>query len=58
MSFSQKYDSVTNDRVDRMDEVMVEDEPVSEKAILPDEDIAGYTEQVFKIIWFHQGGPE
>ena len=49
MSFSQKYDNVTNYRVDRMDEVMVEDEPVSEKAILPDDDIAGYTEQVFKM---------
>ena len=49
MSFSQKYDSVTNYRVDRMDEVRVEEEPVSEKAILPDDDIAGYTEQVFKM---------
>lgn len=49
MCFSSKYDGVTNYRVDRMDEVEIEDEPVSEKAIIPDDDIAAYTEQVFKI---------
>ena len=49
MCFSSKYDAVTNYRVDRMDEVIVEDELVSDKAILPDDDIASYTEQVFKM---------
>ena len=46
MCFSAKYDGVTNYRVDRMDEVEIEDEAVSEKAIIPDDDIATYTEQV------------
>ena len=49
MCFSSKYDGVTNYRVDRMDEVEIEDEPVCEKAIIPDDDIAAYTEQVFKM---------
>lgn len=49
MCFSYKYDGVTNYRVDRMDEVEIEDEPVSEKAIIPDDDIVAYTEQVFKM---------
>lgn len=49
MCFSSKYESIANYRVDRMDEVQVEDEPVSEKAILPDEDITTYTDQVFRM---------
>lgn len=49
MCFSSKYDGVTNYRVDRMDEVAVEDAPVSEQAIIPDDDLAAYTEQVFKM---------
>lgn len=49
MCLSSKYDGVTNYRVDRMDEIEIEDEPVSEKAIIPDDDIAAYTEQVFKM---------
>ena len=53
MCFSSKYDGYTNYRVDRMDEVLVEKEEVSESAILPDDDIAAYTDQVFKMY----GGP-
>ena len=49
MCFSSKYDSVINYRIDRMDEVEIEDEPVSEKAIIPDEDITEYSRQVFKM---------
>lgn len=49
MCFSTKYDGVTNYRIDRMDEVEIEDEAISEKAIIPDDDIATYTEQVFKM---------
>ena len=49
MCYSAKYEGVTNYRVDRMDEVEIEDEAVSEKAIIPDDDIATYTEQVFKM---------
>lgn len=48
MCFSAKDDEIANYRVDHMDEVRIEDERVSEKAILPD-DIAKYTEQVFKM---------
>lgn len=49
MCYSAKYEGMTNYRVDRMDEVEIEDEAVSEKAIIPDDDIAAYTEQVFKM---------
>lgn len=49
MCFSTKYDGITNYRVDRMDEVQIEREPVSEKAIIPGDDIAEYTNQVFKM---------
>lgn len=53
MCFSSKYDGITNYRVDRMDEVKIEKETVSEGAIIPDGDISEYTEQVFKMY----GGP-
>lgn len=36
-------------RVDCMDEVQIESEPVSEKAIIPNDDIAEYTNQMFKM---------
>jgi len=49
MCFSSKYDGITNYRVDRMDEVQIESEPVSDGALLPDDDIAAYTDQVFKM---------
>ena len=49
MCFSTKYDGITNYRVDRMDEVQIEREPVSEKAMIPGDDIAEYTNQVFKM---------
>jgi len=53
MSYSAKYDGITNYRVDRMEAVEVEDEPVSKKAIVEDADIAEYRKQVFKMY----GGP-
>lgn len=49
MCFSPKYDGITNYRVDRMDEVEIEEESVSDKAIIPDDDFAEYTRQVFKM---------
>lgn len=49
MCFSPKYDDVVNYRVDRMDSVAIEEEAVCEAAILQEEDIATYTEQVFKM---------
>lgn len=49
MCLSAKYDGVTNYRVDRMDEIEIEDEAISEKAIIPYDDIDAYTEQVFKM---------
>ncbi|MCR5487111.1 MAG: WYL domain-containing protein [Lachnospiraceae bacterium] len=53
MCFSSKYDGITNYRVDRMEGVLVENEPVSSKAIMDDSDIARFTEQAFKMY----GGP-
>ena len=49
MCYSPKYKDVVNYRVDRMDAVSIEDESVSEEALLQHEDIAEYTEQVFKM---------
>lgn len=49
MCYSPKYDNIVNYRVDRMDEVMVEEESVSEPAIIPDESKAEYVKQVFKM---------
>lgn len=40
MCFAAKYDCVMNYRVDRMDEVQIEKEPVSVSAIILDDDIA------------------
>lgn len=53
MSYTTKYDDITNFRVDRMESVVVEEEPVHDKALLDDTEIATYTEQVFKMY----GGP-
>lgn len=49
MTWSSKYDGITNYRVDRMDEVAVEKEDVSDKAKMDDSDIAAFTEQAFKM---------
>ena len=49
MTWSSKYEGITNYRVDRMDEVAIEDADVSENAIMDDSDIAAFTEQAFKM---------
>lgn len=49
MCFSTKYDGITSYRVDRMEDVETEDEPVSPGAIINDSDIAEYTKQAFKM---------
>uniref|UniRef100_I5AXJ8 Uncharacterized protein n=1 Tax=Eubacterium cellulosolvens (strain ATCC 43171 / JCM 9499 / 6) TaxID=633697 RepID=I5AXJ8_EUBC6 len=49
MAWSSKYEGKTNYRVDRMDTVAVEEEPVSEKAILETEDIATFRQQAFRM---------
>ena len=53
MCFSSKYDGITNYRIDRMEDVHVESEPVTPEAIIDDSDIAEYTKQAFKMY----GGP-
>ncbi len=53
MCFSSKYDGITNYRVDRMEDVTVEDALVSDGAKMDDSDIARHTEQAFKMY----GGP-
>lgn len=49
MSYNPKYNEINNFRVDRMECVDVEDEPICKDALLPEEEIARYTEQVFKM---------
>ena len=49
MCYSSKYDGITNYRVDRMEAVVVEEEPVSEKALMDTSDIAEFTKQAFKM---------
>jgi len=49
MTYSEKYDGVTNYRVDRMEDVEVSEKPVCQKAILDDDDLAEYTKQAFKM---------
>ena len=49
MTWSSKYNGITNYRVDRMDEVAVEEEDVSENAIMEDSDIAEFNEAAFKM---------
>lgn len=53
MCFSSKYGNIVNFRVDRMDQVLVEEESISEEATAQHGDISDYTEQVFKMY----GGP-
>lgn len=53
MCYSSKYGEVCNYRVDRMEVVEIEEDSVSEEAIVHESDISQYTEQVFKMY----GGP-
>lgn len=47
--YSAKHDSIANYRVDRMDKVEVLYETVSKKALMLRNEVAGYTERVFKM---------
>lgn len=47
--YSARHDSTSNYRIDRMDSVKIIDEPCSEKAIALRDEVATYTEQVFKM---------
>lgn len=49
MCYSSKYQNLCNYRVDRMDHVAMEAEPISEEAAQQRPDLAAYTEQVFKM---------
>lgn len=51
--YSSRHDSTSNYRIDRMDSVKIIEEYCCEKAILLRDDVASYTEQVFKMF----GGP-
>ena len=55
LCYSLKHEAVTTYRVDRMEMVSVEEEPVCPQAVLEDADIHGYTAQVFKMF---NGVPE
>ena len=48
-SYSSRFDSTSNYRVDRMDAVVVIDEPCCEKAVALRDEVAAYTEQAFKM---------
>lgn len=47
--YSAKHDSTANYRIDRMDSIEIIDEPVSQKALALRNEVAGYTERVFKM---------
>ena len=47
--YSAKHDSTANYRVDRMEQVEIIDEPITEKAVMLRDSIGGYTEQAFKM---------
>ena len=49
ITYSDRYDSTVTYRVDRMDGVTVAEEPISEKAVQLRQEMAQYTEQVFKM---------
>ena len=49
MCWSPQHEEIRNYRVDRMDKVEIEDEPVSETAIIRATEVADYTEQAFKM---------
>ena len=48
-SYSSRFDSTSNYRVDRMDAVEVIDEPCCEKAVALRDEVSAYTEQAFKM---------
>lgn len=47
--YSARHDSTSNYRVDRMDSVEIIDEPCCEKVVTLRNEVAAYTEQVFKM---------
>lgn len=49
VAYSQKYQNAVNYRVDRMDTVEIEEEPVCEEALIKKRKTETYTEQVFKM---------
>ena len=49
ITYSDRYDSTVTYRVDRMDGVMVVEDPISEKAVQLRQEMAQYTEQAFKM---------
>ena len=49
VAYSQKYQSNTNYRIDRMDTVEVEEEPICKEALIKKRKTETYTEQVFKM---------
>lgn len=49
VAYSQKYQNAVNYRVDRMDTVEVEEEPICEEALIKKRKTETYTEQVFKM---------
>ena len=49
MCYSSKYDNICNYRIDRMEQVEVTDEIVSDKAVISNDDVSVYTKQVFKM---------
>ena len=49
VAYSQKYQNAVNYRVDRMDTVEVEEEPICEEALIKKRKTETYTEQIFKM---------
>ena len=49
VAYSQKYQNAVNYRVDRMDTVEIEDEPICTEALIRKRKTEAYTEQVFKM---------
>ena len=49
MTYSSRHESTATYRLDRMDAVTVIQEPISEKAVTLRQEMANYTEQVFKM---------
>ncbi len=49
VAYSQKYQNAVNYRVDRIDTVEVEEEPICEEALIKKRKTETYTEQVFKM---------
>ena len=49
VAYSQKYQNAVNYRVDRMDTVEVEEEPICEEALIKKRKTETYTEQVFRM---------